>query len=52
MENNAQLRLITFENDWQLDRQTISVGKAGLARARAILETKSSPEERLELVAA
>lgn len=33
----AQLELIQSENNWKLDPQTIEVGRAGIAQARAAL---------------
>jgi hypothetical protein len=33
----AQLALITPERSWKLDRQTVEVGRAGVAQARAVL---------------
>jgi hypothetical protein len=34
---SAQLQLITTDHTWKLDRQTVEVGKAGIAQARAAL---------------
>lgn len=42
---SAQLELVSGTPDWKLDRQTIEVGRAGIAKARAALESAS---ERLE----
>lgn len=41
----AQLELISGRPDWKLDRQTIEVGRAGIAKARAALELAT---ERVE----
>ncbi|MGH1489266.1 MAG: hypothetical protein ACRBK7_07730 [Acidimicrobiales bacterium] len=38
---SAQLQLITTERIWKLDRQTVAVGRAGIAQARAALEAAS-----------
>lgn len=35
---SAQLQLITTDRIWKLDRQTVAVGRAGIAQARAALE--------------
>jgi hypothetical protein len=34
---SAQLQLITTEPTWKLDKHTVEVGRAGVARARAAL---------------
>ncbi len=35
---SAQLQLISSHTNWKLDRETIEVGRAGIAKARAALE--------------
>ncbi len=35
---SAQLQLISSHSNWKLDRETIEVGRAGIAKARAALE--------------
>ncbi len=35
---SAQLELISSHPNWKLDRETIEVGRAGIAKARAVLE--------------
>lgn len=41
---SAQLQLIHTNHNWKLDQQTVKVGRAGIAQARAALEaaTKTS----------
>ena len=52
METNSQLKLITFNNTWQLDRKTIKVGRSGLAKARQALAVNSQRGEQLASIAA
>lgn len=40
---SAQLQLITSDHTtWKLDRQTVAVGRAGIAQARAALAAATS----------
>ncbi len=39
---SAQLQLITIDHTWKLDRQTVEVGRAGIAQARAALAAATS----------
>ena len=45
---SAQLQLITTDASWKLDRRTVEVGRAGIAKARAALAAASDlPEGEL-----
>ncbi|MEM7273580.1 MAG: hypothetical protein AAF547_10905 [Actinomycetota bacterium] len=45
---SAQLQLITTEASWKLDRHTVEVGRAGIAKARAALAAATElPEGEL-----
>ena len=51
--NNSQLKLITFDDTWRLDPKTIEVGRAGVARARAVLaDTKNKSTRDTSSIAA
>jgi len=52
MNKSSQLKLISFDNTWQLDRKTIRVGKAGLAQARAALAEKNTLSHNINSIAA
>jgi|GEM_PF-6248197 len=52
MKKNSQLTLISFDSTWQLDRKTIQVGKAGLAKARAALAEKNRASHNIDSIAA
>jgi hypothetical protein len=39
---SAQLQLVSNGQSWKLDRRTIEVGRAGLAKARAALAAAST----------
>ncbi len=41
---SAQLQLIDTERTWKLDRRTVEIGRAGVARARAALAAATAPE--------
>ncbi len=41
---SAQLQLIDTERPWKLDRRTVEIGRAGVAKARAALAAASEPE--------
>lgn len=44
-----QLQLITVERPWQLDPTTRTIGRAGLAQARAALAAARSIEDEIGL---
>lgn len=44
---SAQLQLIHTDHTWKLDRQTVKVGRAGIAQARAALAAASKTEADL-----
>ena len=39
---SAQLQLIDTDRPWKLDRRTVEIGRAGVARARAALAAATS----------
>lgn len=42
---SAQLQLVTNDHTWKLDRETVAVGRAGIAQARAALEAATSTSD-------
>lgn len=47
---SAQLQLIETDPSWKLDRHTVEVGRAGIARARAALAAVQAENEEAPVV--